>query len=134
MDRGPKADPADHQPSKAELEEDLSIDAAPEALAWAVTRGGAERRSVDLTRSTRAVAKIAVGETRRGTEMSDHHAAEVAVRFPTPNEMLNDLIKQGYIVPAHQDHYQPIMPSAYKAVPTFTTDGSIPLKTESNDS
>ena len=37
-------DPAAHQPSKAELEEDVDIDATPEALAWAVTRGGAERR------------------------------------------------------------------------------------------
>ena len=36
-------DPAAHQPSKAELEEDVSIDAPPEALAWAVTRGGAKR-------------------------------------------------------------------------------------------
>ena len=31
-------DPAAHQPSKIELEEDVSIKAAPEALAWAVTR------------------------------------------------------------------------------------------------
>ena len=31
-------DPAAHQPSKAEMEEDVSTDAAPEALAWAVTR------------------------------------------------------------------------------------------------
>ena len=38
-------DPATHQPSKAEIEEDASIDATPEALAWAVTRGGAERSS-----------------------------------------------------------------------------------------
>ena len=44
MDRDPKADPATHQPSKAELEEDVSVDATPEALAWAVTRGGAKRR------------------------------------------------------------------------------------------
>ena len=44
MDRDPKANPAAHQPSKAELEEDVSIDATPEALAWAITRGGAERR------------------------------------------------------------------------------------------
>ena len=41
MDRDTKAD---HQPSKAELEEDVSIDTTPEALAWAVTRGGAEKR------------------------------------------------------------------------------------------
>ena len=39
-----KADAAAHQPSKTELEEDVSIDTTPEALAWAVTRGGAERR------------------------------------------------------------------------------------------
>ena len=37
-------DPAAHQPIKAEMEEDVSIDATPEVLAWAVTRGGAERR------------------------------------------------------------------------------------------
>ena len=37
-------DPAAHQPTKADMEEDVGIDAAPEALAWAVTRGGAERR------------------------------------------------------------------------------------------
>ena len=37
-------DPAAHQPSKAEMEEDVSIDAPPESLAWAVTRGGAKRR------------------------------------------------------------------------------------------
>ena len=36
-------DPTAHQPTKADMEEDVSIDAAPEALAWAVTRGGAER-------------------------------------------------------------------------------------------
>lgn len=36
--------PAVHQPSKAELEEDVAVDATPKALAWAVTRGGAERR------------------------------------------------------------------------------------------
>ena len=38
------ADPAAHQPTKAEMEEDVSIDATPEALAWAVTRGGSERQ------------------------------------------------------------------------------------------
>lgn len=37
-------DPAAHQPSKAELEEDVAIDASPESLAWAITRVGAERR------------------------------------------------------------------------------------------
>ena len=35
--------PAAHQPTKAELEEDVSVDATPEALAWAVTRGGVKR-------------------------------------------------------------------------------------------
>ena len=44
MDRDPKANPAAHQPSKSELEDDVRIDATPEALAWAVTRGGSERR------------------------------------------------------------------------------------------
>ena len=43
MDRDPKANPVAHQPTKAQLEEDVSIDTTPEALAWAVTRGGAER-------------------------------------------------------------------------------------------
>lgn len=39
----PKAtDPAAHQPTKADMEEDVGVDATPEALAWAVTRGGAE--------------------------------------------------------------------------------------------
>jgi len=41
------SDPAAHQPTKADLEEDVSITAAPEALAWAVTRGGAERDQDD---------------------------------------------------------------------------------------
>ena len=36
--------PVDHQPTKAELEEEVKIDATPEALAWAITRGGAPRR------------------------------------------------------------------------------------------
>ena len=36
--------PVDHQPTKAEMEEVIEIDATPEALAWAITRGGAERR------------------------------------------------------------------------------------------
>ena len=39
-----KADAAAHQPSKTELEEDVGVAASPEALAWAITRGGAERR------------------------------------------------------------------------------------------
>ena len=37
-------DPAAHQPTKADMEEDTGVDTTPEALAWAVTRGGAERR------------------------------------------------------------------------------------------
>ena len=45
MTQEAKVAPAAHQPSKAELEEDVSIDTTPEALAWAVTRGGAERRA-----------------------------------------------------------------------------------------
>ena len=44
MDRDSKVDPAAHQPSKAELEEDVGVNATPEALGWAVTRGGAEQR------------------------------------------------------------------------------------------
>ena len=44
MKQESKADAAAHQPSKAELEEDVSVNATPEALAWAVTRGGAEKR------------------------------------------------------------------------------------------
>ena len=40
-------DPAAHQPTKADTEEDVSIDATLEALAWAVTRGGAERQETD---------------------------------------------------------------------------------------
>lgn len=41
------SDPAAHQPTKADMEEDVSIDATPRALAWSVTRGGAERRPDD---------------------------------------------------------------------------------------
>ena len=37
-------DPATHQPSKAELEDDVGIDTTPKALARAVTSGGAARR------------------------------------------------------------------------------------------
>ena len=44
MTQEAKADAADHQPSKAELEEGVAIDSTPEALAWAVTRGGAEKK------------------------------------------------------------------------------------------
>lgn len=45
MSREQPSGPAAHQPTKAELEEDVSINATPEALAWTVTRGGAERRT-----------------------------------------------------------------------------------------
>ena len=47
MENGDKSalELATHQPSKAELEEDVRIGARPEALAWAVTRCGAERRN-----------------------------------------------------------------------------------------
>ena len=38
-------DPAAHQPSKSEIEKDARVDATPEALAWAVTRGGSDRRA-----------------------------------------------------------------------------------------
>ena len=44
MTQKSKADAASHQPSKSELEEDVGVMVAPEALAWAVTRGGAKRR------------------------------------------------------------------------------------------
>ena len=51
MDIGGKSvrDPAAHQPSKAKLEEDVRIGATPGALAWAATRGGAERRDNVVT-------------------------------------------------------------------------------------
>ena len=42
-------DPAAHQPTKADTEEDVSIDATLEALAWAVTRGRAARRERETT-------------------------------------------------------------------------------------
>ena len=47
MENGGKSvrDPAvTHQPSKDELGKDARIDTTPEALGWAVTRGGAMRR------------------------------------------------------------------------------------------
>ena len=40
-------DPAAHQPTKADMEEDVGIDATPEALAWTITRGGAEQQKAD---------------------------------------------------------------------------------------
>ncbi|MDE0050620.1 MAG: hypothetical protein OXO52_12585 [Rhodospirillales bacterium] len=39
--------PVEHQPTKAEMEEVIEIDATPKALAWAMTRGGADRREPD---------------------------------------------------------------------------------------
>ena len=45
MTQEAKVAPAAHQPSKAEFEEDVSVDATPEALARAITRGGAEKRA-----------------------------------------------------------------------------------------
>ena len=44
MVRDSKVAPAAHQPSEAQMEEDVSIDATPAPLACAVTRGGSERR------------------------------------------------------------------------------------------
>ena len=41
------ANPAAHQPTKAELEDDVGVDATPEAFAWAVKLGGTERRDAD---------------------------------------------------------------------------------------
>ena len=53
VDRDLKAiDPAAHQPRKIDMEADVSIDATPEALAWAVTRGGAERHETDHQESS----------------------------------------------------------------------------------
>ena len=41
------SDPAAHQPSNADMDEGVGIDAAPEALARAATRGGVERQRED---------------------------------------------------------------------------------------
>lgn len=41
-------DPAAHQPSKAELEEEVSIDVTPESLGWVVTCGGAAKRDSEI--------------------------------------------------------------------------------------
>ena len=43
----------------------------------------------------------------------------------TPNEMLNELLRLGYIIP--DDKHQPVMPSALKPVPSFTTADTIPI-------
>lgn len=99
------AEAATHQPSKTELEEDMSIKATPETLAWAVTRGGQERRLGD---------------------------DESSQNFLTPNDMLNELVRLGYIVPARDQEYQPTMPSAFEVVPNFTTADSFPLNMDSD--
>ena len=61
MGRDPKANPVAHQPSKAELEEDVNIDATPEALAWAVTRGGSKPRQETPRQATKYVTTIEEG-------------------------------------------------------------------------
>ncbi|MDE2814433.1 MAG: hypothetical protein OXM01_15485 [Gemmatimonadota bacterium] len=44
------SDSAAHQLTKADMEEGVGIDAPPEAVAWAVTRGGAHRKeTVELS-------------------------------------------------------------------------------------
>ena len=43
------SDSATHQPTKAELEEEMSIDATPEALAWAAPCGAAARQEDKAT-------------------------------------------------------------------------------------
>ena len=52
MERDPPENPSEHQPTKAELEDDVRIDATPEALAWTLTRGGAapEKKKISPTR------------------------------------------------------------------------------------
>ena len=132
MNRDPKVDPADHQPSKAEMEEDVSVDATPEALAWVVTRGGAERSRTTVETATAEQENAIEPTQKEGIQMPDNHIAESATRTPTPNEMLLELIQLGYIVPAHDAYYQPIMPSAYHTVPSFTTADSIPAPSESD--
>ena len=132
MDRDSKVDPAAHQPSKTELEEDVSIDATPEALAWAITRGGAERSRTSVETATAEQENAKEPTQEEGIQMPDNHIAESAARTPTPNEMLLELIQLGYIVPAHDAYHQPIMPSAYQTVPSFTTADSIPAHSESD--
>ena len=58
MKQEAKAEAAAHQPSKKELEEDVSVNATPEALAWAVTRGGADR-CANTQASSRAKSSVA---------------------------------------------------------------------------
>ncbi len=40
-------DPATHPLTKADMEADVSINALPKALAWAVTPGGTEQREAN---------------------------------------------------------------------------------------
>lgn len=47
-------------------------------------------------------------------------------RLMTPGEMLNELIRGGYIVPAPAGYGQPRMPTAYRPVPNVTSAHSIP--------
>ena len=61
MKQESKADAAAHQPSKSELEEDVSVDATPEALAWAVTRGGCRAPGAKGFAQGRLTCKIGVG-------------------------------------------------------------------------
>ena len=132
MVRDSKVAPATHQPRNAELEEDVTIDATPEALAWAITRGGAERNRTSTETATAEQENAIEPPQEEGIQMPDNHIAESATRTPTPNEMLLELIQLGYIVPAHDAYYQPIMPSAYHTVPSFTTADSIPAPFESD--
>lgn len=45
VERDPRvSDPPAHQPTKADMEEEVSIDATPKALAWATMCGGSERQ------------------------------------------------------------------------------------------
>ena len=43
-DGKPVTDPAVRRPANTKLEAGVSVNAAPEALAWAIARGGIERR------------------------------------------------------------------------------------------
>ena len=126
MSREQPSDSSAHQPSKAELEENVSIDATPEALAWAITRGGAERSRTSVETATAEQENAKEPTQEEGIQMPDNHIAESAARTPTPNEMLLELIQLGYIVPAHDAYCQPIMPSAYQTVPSCMTADSIP--------
>ena len=52
MDRDPKANPAAHQPSKAEMGEVIVIDGAPDEIVFAVLSGGAARKEPAETKAT----------------------------------------------------------------------------------